>query len=68
MPRDVNRLAFRVVELATNETPPARPNRYAKSGRLGGLRGGVARAKALSKRQRSEIARRAARARWRPQP
>jgi hypothetical protein len=33
-------------------------------GRLGGLKGGVARAKALTSRRRIEIARRAIRARW----
>ena len=34
-------------------------------GRLGGLKGGKARAKKLSAKQRSEIAKRAAQARWR---
>ncbi|MFZ1683886.1 MAG: hypothetical protein WAU88_07100 [Candidatus Zixiibacteriota bacterium] len=34
-------------------------------GRLGGLKGGKARAEALTKRERSEAARKAARARWR---
>jgi hypothetical protein len=33
-------------------------------GRLGGLKGGPARAAALSERKRKEIARKAARARW----
>jgi hypothetical protein len=33
-------------------------------GRLGGLKGGPARAKKLSKEQRSDIARKAAEARW----
>jgi hypothetical protein len=33
-------------------------------GRLGGLKGGNARAAALSKKRRAEIARRAAKARW----
>lgn len=33
-------------------------------GRLGGLKGGKARAEALSKKRRSEIASRAAQARW----
>ncbi len=33
-------------------------------GRLGGLKGGKARAKKLSSKRRAEIARRAARARW----
>lgn len=33
-------------------------------GRLGGLKGGKARAKALTDKQRSEIARKAAQSRW----
>ena len=33
-------------------------------GRLGGLKGGKARAEKLTKEQRSEIARKAAKARW----
>lgn len=33
-------------------------------GRLGGLKGGTARAKALSKKRRSEIAKKAAKKRW----
>lgn len=33
-------------------------------GRLGGLKGGKARAKALSKEERSAIAKKAAKARW----
>lgn len=35
-------------------------------GRLGGLKGGKARAEKLSAKKRSEIARKAAKARWRP--
>jgi hypothetical protein len=43
----------------------ASPSAYAaKIGRLGGLKGGKARAKALSPRKRSAIAKKAARARW----
>jgi hypothetical protein len=37
-------------------------------GRLGGKKGGVARAKALSRERRSEIARLAAQTRWSHQP
>lgn len=37
-------------------------------GRLGGLKGGAARAKALSKKQRSEIAKKAAEKRWGKKP
>jgi hypothetical protein len=46
-------------------TPDAGKNAYAAAlGRLGGLKGGHARAAALSSRQRREIARKAANARW----
>ena len=37
-------------------------------GRLGGLKGGAARAQALSPERRSEIARKAIRERWHPDP
>jgi hypothetical protein len=46
----------------------ARNPHAAALGRLGGQRGGAARAAALSPRRRSEIARAAARARWRKDP
>ena len=47
------------------EDPDARLDRLAAAGRLGGLKGGHARARVLSPERRSEIARRAALARWR---
>jgi hypothetical protein len=44
---------------------PREPNPHAAAlGRLGGLKGGPARAQALSPKRRREIARAAARARW----
>jgi hypothetical protein len=44
---------------------PAEKNAAAVAlGRLGGLKGGVARAKSLSKKRRSEIAKKAAQKRW----
>jgi len=57
---------------ATGDTPdaPAQPTESGKNpaavalGRLGGLKGGKARAKVLSAKQRSELAAKAARARW----
>ena len=72
---DVNEAAFDIVKKATKKTkktPPDKPKASAKNpaavalGKLGGLKGGPARAKKLSKKRRSEIARRAARARWKP--
>ncbi len=68
MPRDTNQLASLVVGLATGETP-AEPetgkNPAAVAlGRLGGLKGGKARAKGMTKKARSEAAKKAAKARW----
>lgn len=68
-PRDLNRLAAEVVGEATGETPPA-AEQPAKNpaavelGRAGGLKGGRARAAKLSAERRSEIAKKAAAARW----
>lgn len=68
-PRDPNHLAKRIVDLSTGEAkdddPDAGKDPAAVSlGRKGGLKGGKARAKKLSKKQRSEAARKAAQARW----
>ncbi len=65
-PRDLNSLAASIVEDATDErTDPETETPQARAGRLGGLNGGKARAEKLSPDERSDIARRAARARWR---
>ena len=80
LPRDANSLAARIVALSTGQEPPkltpeskapdaAKPVKEKNPaavalGRLGGLKGGKARAKALSKEQRAEISRVAAAARW----
>lgn len=65
---DLNQLAKRIVDEATGEapiTPPPQKNQSAvELGRLGGLKGGKARAAKLSSKQRSEIAKQAALARW----
>lgn len=68
-PRDLNRLAASIVEEATSDEPRTDPDEgkdpaAVSLGRKGGLKGGKARAAKLSKEQRSEIARKAARARW----
>ncbi len=60
-PRDANQLAKSIVELATGQTEDKIP---LESARKGGLKGGKARAKALTPEQRSEIANVAAQARW----
>ncbi len=68
-PEDPNEAAFRVVSEATGAKQPE-PGRKKNPaavalGRLGGLKGGKARAKKLSSKRRSEIARKAAQSRWR---
>lgn len=70
--QDINVLAYSIIQQATQENPPkdllsdpSGKNPAAVAlGRLGGLKGGPARAKKLSGKERSEIARKAARARW----
>ena len=62
-------LAKFIVDAATGNAPPAEPERKKNPaavalGRLGGRKGGQARAKALTKKQREEIAKKAAAARW----
>ena len=62
--KDVNVLATHIVREATNESsivenPPAKA-----LGRLGGLKGGRVRAVALTSARRTEIAKKAAKARW----
>jgi hypothetical protein len=53
------------VEVLGRRSLPHEPNPHAAAlGRLGGLKGGPARAAALSARRRREIAKAAARARW----
>jgi hypothetical protein len=71
LPRDINERAHQVAKLLIGEAEiPAEPERspvsayLARIGRKGGLRGGVARAQALSARKRSTIAAKAANARW----
>ena len=67
-PEDSNEIAFRVMQSATGEIPVDEANEKnpaaVELGRLGGLKGGKARAARLTPEQRSEIARKAAIARW----
>ena len=68
--RDVNQLAKSIVDQATGQTPEPEKTDDGKNaaavalGRLGGLKGGKARAEKMTAEQRSEIAQKAARARW----
>lgn len=69
MPRkDLNQIAFAVVQKALGVAPNGPPEKdavAAESGRKGGLKGGVVRKQSLSPERRAEIARVAAKARWR---
>lgn len=71
-PRDMNQLAYQVVQEATGQAPPEPPappdtrNPAAVAlSKLGASKGGKARAAALSAAKRSAIARKAVLARWR---
>jgi hypothetical protein len=57
---DLNQIAASIIEQTTRDKNPA----AVELGRLGGLKGGKARAAALSDRRRKLIARNAAKARW----
>ena len=62
---DINQLAGAILQEATGEELESGKNPAAVAlGRLGGLKGGKARAKKLSPDERREIARNAARLRW----
>ena len=68
-PRDTNQLAKSIVDLSTGQAEEPNPDEgkdpaAVALGRKGGLKGGKARAKSLTKKQRSEIAKKAATARW----
>lgn len=66
---DLSQLAKRIVDEATGEEPitppPPKKNQAAvELGRLGGKKGGRARAESLTSAERSEIAKKAAQSRW----
>jgi len=69
-PTDPNVLAFQIVKAATKQEEPVNSSELQKNpaavalGRLGGLKGGKARAEKLSAKRKKEIARKAAQARW----
>ena len=73
-PRDINETAFDVVQRAIGAVPRDEPADTTKNphavalGKLGGAKGGKARAEALTPKKRSAIARKAAAARWAKRP
>ncbi len=67
MPTDLNSLASRITEIATNEQPPADDGKDPAAvalGRKGGLKGGKARAEKMTPEERRASAQKAAAARW----
>jgi hypothetical protein len=64
--KDLNQTAFNVVQQSIGMAAPAPAKNPAAValGRLGGLKGGKARAASLSSKERKDIAKRAAAARW----
>ncbi len=62
---DINATAASIVEQATGESAREKNPAAVALGRLGGLKGGKARAEKLSPEKRKEIAQRAAKPRWR---
>ena len=68
--RDLNQLAKSIVDEATVEDKQEEPTEDGKNpaavklGRLGGLKGGKARAVKLTAKERKTIAQKAAKARW----
>lgn len=68
-PRDLNSLAKFIADVATGQaelpkTDDRKDPAAVSLGRRGGLKGGKARAEKLSAKRRAEIARKAAKARW----
>lgn len=71
LPTDTNQRAKSIVDLITGDEEESKTTEQdaikaaaQALGRKGGLKGGKARAKALSKEERHEIAKKAAAARW----
>jgi len=67
-PRDPIQLGKLIVDIATGQVEDRdedhRDPQAVERGRAGGVKGGAARAKVLSKERRREIAKKAARTRW----
>ncbi len=71
-PRDLNQLAKRLVDDATEDTSARPPDQEqpdkdpaaVELGRRGGKKGGKARAEKMTPEERRDVARRAAQARW----
>ncbi len=71
-PRDLAQLAYTISGIATGtlqeEIPEPKNPAAVALGKLGGAKGGKARAKSLSAKKRAEIATKAAKTRWAKKP
>lgn len=69
-PRDLNQLAYQIVRESTGqaepEFEPEKDEQKAEAGRKGGVIGGRVRAEKLPAKKRTAIAKKAAKARWKP--
>lgn len=71
-PRDPNQLGKAIIDIATGQKPDRDPTPEEQGknpaavalGRKGGLKGGAARAASMTPKQRAQIAKKAAKARW----
>ena len=66
-PKDLNVMAFEIMQQVTGQAPMPEPPKNPAAvtlGRLGGLKGGKARAESLTPERRAEIAKKAAEKRW----
>ncbi len=71
MPTDINQLAAKIVNMATSDQPEPDDGKDPAAvalGRKGGLKGGKARAAAMTPEERKASAQKAAAARWRAKP
>jgi hypothetical protein len=65
--KDLNETAFSIVQQVTGQAPPPKPEKNPAAvalGRLGGMKGGKARAASLTAAKRKSIAKKAAATRW----
>lgn len=62
--KDLNQLAYSIVQQATGEAPKPVESAKATAGRSGGVKGGASRAAKLTPEERTAIAKKAAATRW----
>ncbi len=68
MAKDLNQIASGIARLTTEQDKPSKNPAAVALGRLGGLKGGKARAEKLTAKRRKEIAQKAIAARWAKTP